>query len=85
MAAKTKKKDELCLPGDKQRCAAMKMALENSGKQGLHVTFLLAKNRVDTCLAYKPPGRGAKLIILNYCPWCGRNIKPPKQDIKFKK
>lgn len=72
------KKDELCI-ADKQQCAAMKMALDGSGKNGIHWDFMLEKNQVKNLITYHPTKVGAKTMLLNYCPWCGRTLKPPKE------
>lgn len=83
MTAKAKKKDELCHPGAEQLCAAMKLALQETQKSsGLHTSFMLSKNHIDTCIGYKGTIRKAKLLIFNFCPWCGRSVAPPKRGTK---
>lgn len=71
----TKRGDELCSPT--KQCAGMRLALEATGRVGIQWAFLLdgKKGSVTNQLAYRPPGRGAKLMLLNNCPWCGRSLK----------
>ena len=75
MAAKKKVKDELC-QGSKKQCLGMKLALKEAGKSaGITWSFMLLGNTMKQVITYQSSKMGAKIMLLNYCPWCGRSIK----------
>jgi hypothetical protein len=86
MTTKAKKlKDELCIQG-KQECAGMKLALEGNQRFGLQHAFSINTKKpemITSDIAYRPDRKGAKLIIINFCPFCGRALS--KQAEEFDK